>query len=538
MATLTVSASRNGHRHTTFEDLKGLRAEGYVRDSTLDQRDGFGPDIQHGNIRRFAQSYGLLLGDRWYTEFVSGRYASKRQVFHQFIQDAELDLYDVLLVDHTSRFGRNQAECIRYKERLQELGKVVVFVSQGIISGSDRDFLSERINETLDEQYSRNLSRYVSEGMALKAAHGLANGVPPFGYRSEFEGPNRRERKVVDPETMPALLSILGDYASGRLSYRQVADRATARGFRTRKGNPITGHFVKDILTNRFYEGKVVFHEGLPDEQVFEGSHEVSEELKRLWLKCQEVKRQRRTCGAGHPRGPKRHYPFSTVLKCHRCGKPYYGEAVRHGDWSDLRLTHERRADGRNCDVSPRSRSIAVVSQEFSERVLPYLDLPSTWKEMVIEALQSNKAVNDDDAAIRKSLERALENLRKQHLWGDIGDDEYKAERRDLDMQLKLATSPQRPSNLPNLERAAQLLSDLPSLWSHPGVTHAQREALVQEVFEGMTIDGWHLMRIEPKPVYQPLFAVLVVDQASGVGYRGMASSYPRSNRAPQQDSE
>ena len=61
-------------------------------------------------------------------------------------------------VDHTSRFGRNQAECIRYKEELRRLGKTVVFVSQGIVSGSDRDFLAERINETLDEQYSRNLS--------------------------------------------------------------------------------------------------------------------------------------------------------------------------------------------------------------------------------------------------------------------------------------------------------------------------------------------------------------------------------------------
>ena len=44
---------------TTFEDLKGLRAEAYVRDSTLDQRDGFGPDIQRNNIIRFAESYGL-----------------------------------------------------------------------------------------------------------------------------------------------------------------------------------------------------------------------------------------------------------------------------------------------------------------------------------------------------------------------------------------------------------------------------------------------------------------------------------------------
>ena len=43
MGPLTLLASRNGHWHLTFEDLKGLRAEGYIRDSTLDQRNGFAP---------------------------------------------------------------------------------------------------------------------------------------------------------------------------------------------------------------------------------------------------------------------------------------------------------------------------------------------------------------------------------------------------------------------------------------------------------------------------------------------------------------
>ena len=58
---------------TSFEDLRSLRAEGYVRDSTLDQSDGFGPTIQRINEQRFAATYGLVLGERWYTEFVSGR---------------------------------------------------------------------------------------------------------------------------------------------------------------------------------------------------------------------------------------------------------------------------------------------------------------------------------------------------------------------------------------------------------------------------------------------------------------------------------
>ena len=131
----TAKTRRDGHRQKTFEDLRGLRAEGYIRDSTLDQRDGFGPTIQRHDIERFADSYGLVLGNRWYTEFVSGRQVQKRKEFQRFIEDAHLDAYDVLLVDHTSRFGRNQAECIRYKDELQGLDKVVVFVAPVVIGG-------------------------------------------------------------------------------------------------------------------------------------------------------------------------------------------------------------------------------------------------------------------------------------------------------------------------------------------------------------------------------------------------------------------
>ena len=120
----TPNPSRGSNRQITFEDLRGLRAEKYIRDSTLDQKDGFGPEIQRHNEERFAEAYGLVLGNRCYTEFVSGRSMSKRREFQQVLEDAALDRFDVLLVDHTSRFGRNQAECIRYKEELRQLGYI------------------------------------------------------------------------------------------------------------------------------------------------------------------------------------------------------------------------------------------------------------------------------------------------------------------------------------------------------------------------------------------------------------------------------
>ena len=204
----------------SFEELKGLRAEGYVRNSTLDQREGYGPDIQRNNLKRFAETHGLILGPRWYTEFVSGRSVAKRDAFKQFLADAELDLYDVLLVDHTSRFGRNQEESIRYKRELSRLGKIIVFVSQGFISGTDRDFINERINETLDEAYSRNLSRYVASGLAEKTAQGLSLGIAPLGYKSVKDPNGRREHKVPDPETMPALTALLEDALRETLARR------------------------------------------------------------------------------------------------------------------------------------------------------------------------------------------------------------------------------------------------------------------------------------------------------------------------------
>ena len=69
-------------------------------------------------------------------------------------------------------------------------------------------------------------------------------------------------------------------------------------------------------------------------------------------------------------------------------------------------------------------------------------------------------------------LQRALENLRKQHKWGDISDEEYRTE----------------------------------------------RESLVRQVFQRITIDGKDFVDIEPKPEYAPLFATMMTGQK--VGYQ------------------
>ena len=93
----------------------------------------------------------------------------------------------------------------------------------------------------------------------------------------------------------------------------------------------------------------------------------------------------------------------------------------------------------------------------MGDRVMPYLKLDSTWKSRIIAVLRSDEPPQDDRGQGER-LRRALENLRKQHQWGNIYGDEYRTE----------------------------------------------REALVWQVFLRITIDGKDLVDIEPKPEYAP----------------------------------
>ncbi len=502
-------------KELTFEDLKGLRAAGYIRDSNLDQRDGFGPEIQRRNIERFADSYGLELGDMWYTEFVSGRSSKNRYQFQQFLEDGRQDLFDVLLVFNTSRFGRNQADCIRHKEELQQLGKILVFVSQGIISGSDRDFMNERMNETLDEQYSRNLSYSVTEGFSVKADQGYAIGRPPLGYRTEKAPSGRGAYQVVDPKTQPALLAVLEGFSSGEHSFRTLAQELNSKGYRTSDGKPFTESSISTILNNRYYEGLVVYHRGQPDEEVIPGVHEVPEEVRELWSRCQDVRRDRkapRRCRP--PSREQRVYPLSGVLTCDGCGQSFHGIGThKKGDSISMRMAHSWH----RCEMRPQSVSSLIVEREFAERVIGCIKLDEGWHSAVLRAM-SKEGPEPDNTQEIKRIDVALANLRKQHLWGVIGDAEFKAEHQALELQKRGLEPKSSMRSTPDLDRAAELLRDLPALWEHPGVTPEQRRDLTREVFDEVRLREGKLVAVKPRAEYVPLFAYSVWKETGGVG--------------------
>ena len=98
---------------------------------------------------------------------------------------------------------------------------------------------------------------------------------------------------VPDETTMPALTYLLGSYESGKFSYRTLAQDLNAKGYLTADGKPFTEGSISTVLDNRFYDGKVIYYPGQPDEEIREGVHEVPDEVKRLWRQCQQIKSER-----------------------------------------------------------------------------------------------------------------------------------------------------------------------------------------------------------------------------------------------------
>ncbi len=100
-----------------------------------------------------------------------------------------------------------------------------------------------------------------------------------------------------------------------------------------------------------------------------------------------------------------------------------------------------------------------------------------------------------------------MANLRKQHLWGVITDEEFRTEHASLERQKRALEGAGAPLMTPNLDRAAQLLSALPALWQHPGVTPEQRRELAREVFEEVRLREGRLAAVKLRPEYATLFA-------------------------------
>lgn len=226
-------------------------AAAYVRVST-ERQDEYSLDSQLKLIRDYAAAHDMIVPDEFVfvEDGVSGRYAKRRRAFQNMIALAKEKErpFDAILVWKFSRFARNQEESIFYKSMLGRAGVDVVSISEPL-DDSPFGSLIERIIEWMDEFYSIRLSGEVKRGMNEKIFRSEIVTVPSFGY--DVQG-----KSYIPNEHAETVRRIFRDYLGGK-GIMSIARELADEGVRTRRGSIPSNRWIRYILRNPVYIGKI-----------------------------------------------------------------------------------------------------------------------------------------------------------------------------------------------------------------------------------------------------------------------------------------
>jgi DNA invertase Pin-like site-specific DNA recombinase len=358
-----------------IDDLKGLRAAHWGRESTGRQADRFGPAAQRDQRDRAIEHYGMVdSGIEWLVAH-SGRTIATTSEFNEMLARAGRD-YDVLTVGYVSRFARNLHTAVNARHDLHEAGAAIFFADERLLS-SDEEAWEAWARESVEtESHSRRLGKRVREGYAIKIRDCVdqGGGLVSLGFR------RAGEQKLIepDPATMPQAIEVWELAAQG------LPDAAIAAQ------TGVTLWTVRGVLRSPLYQGRL--RDGWPTRftaPVDANTIEVALAHRRSRTRAGNRLRRNRTYALSGG-GP---------AYCHACGNPLKGDT--RGRRNGTKVSVYRHRDGAACPGWPVRE---VPTEVLDEQVARLLDgaAPNRESAARIRAALARPVVGPDRLAIAR----------------------------------------------------------------------------------------------------------------------------------------
>ena len=447
----------------SLDDIAGLRAARWIRESTAGQYDRFGPASQREQQDRFIEKYGLVDTGRVFQVAQSGTTVWRSPTMTQMLDEAKAGGFDLLLAGYSDRWQRNLRRTLELLEdHLHPAGVALVMCDRRIISSDPNDW-DELVAESAGaEKYSRRLSERITEGYAAKfTQENDPGGHAPLGFRRSPEPPNTLQ---IDSDSIGTAVGLFERYALGTLSARQLAAETGLEDTR-----------IRCILMNPVYNGWIRRHRG-PNETrkpaPWRSNPPVSDEL---WARVEDVRRAKFK-GAG-PHRNDRVDLLGGLLYC-VCGR-----RIRSDGWAADR--RYRKLHTKPCERW--GRKARIPAQAWEEPVLAQLgeiELDDSVIARVVAALTSTVRPIAID---RTRIERQMRELAMDHVGGGISDETYLARLKRL--RESLAEIEETAQVGVPADRAVEWLRALAETWQTADVPEA-RSDLLHAIYERIVVAG------------------------------------------------
>lgn len=468
----------------SLDDLAGLRAARWTRESTAGQYDAFGPDAQREQQNRAIERYGLAdSGVAWTVAHSGWKKLDRHPAWAEMLAGAGRD-FDVLVVGYASRFARSLEAHVDARRAFHSAGAAILFADERILSSDDEQWEHWAREIVESEAYSRRLARRIREGYAAKRRRlGEPGGRPPFGFV-------RRGR--------PPRLAADDDLVRVRESYRLSALGHRDRDIAAAVELPLDT--VRGILTNPIYVGRLRDGTAAAVDAVVD---------EATWSAVQARRRARATRGGGRP--ATRHAYALPMLRCAACGRRLIGDAgrYRHLEPCTAFTAARRRSAFRNRLVRTPGHSYPAAFYE--DLVSPALAAIALSARDLVDgaAWYATQTPPVDELALRRlaaDRDRALARYARDR---DVVALERSMQR--LDEQEHALRNNPRNNPRPDWHEVLELVRDMPAMWADPDAQPPHRRALAVAAFESIDALGARQLTITTTPAAGGVQAVVMV---------------------------
>ena len=356
-------------------ELEGLRAAHWGRESTGRQADRFGPAAQRDQRDRAIEHYGMVDTDIEWLVAHSGRTIATTSEFNEMLSRAGRD-YAVLVVGYVSRFARNLHTAVNARHDLHEGGAAIFFADERLLSSYEEAWEAWARETVEAESHSRRLGKRVREGYAIKMRDFVdqGGGLVSLGFRRVGE----HKLLEPDPATMPQAVGVWELAAQG------LPDAAVAAQL------GLTLWTVRGVLRSPLYRGRL--RDGRPTR--------FPAPVEATTIEVALAHRRART-RAGNRLRRNRTYALSGggPAYCDACGNPLKGDT--RGRRNGTKVSVYRHRDGAACPGWPVRE---VPTEVLDKQVAQLLDgaAPNRESAARICAALARPVVGPDRLAIAR----------------------------------------------------------------------------------------------------------------------------------------
>lgn len=449
----------------------------YVRVSTDEQaKEGYSIDAQLEKLRAFCFSQGWSVYKEYIEEGVSAKNLKRPKIKEML---SELRLFDIVLVYKLDRLSRSVGDINDLLQTFEQSEVSFKSATEPYDTTTAQGKLLINIFASLAQFEREQNAERVKFALDNKVESGERAGSPaPFGYDLS-DG-----KLVINKEEAKWVRYIFEEFKTK--GKRAVADQLNKAGVRTKRGMYWSDSSISYLISNPVYCGDLRWNyivmsasnkaKRSNDEMIIADTHEAIIS-KELFKEVQSIRKSRAKTGF---KGTST-YPFTSRLKCARCGRAIIG-TVKIRKKSKVRIYQcTGKTKDKICDLPPIHESI--LDELFFDDVIRFLEVPQTplsFPESEIDI----KSLERELKLVRSRIER----IKDMYEDGDITKDEKtkrlkKAKEKETEINDQLGSV----GGKVDVEKVRNSLDDLESVWSD--LSYEERKKAIHVLVDFIKVD-------------------------------------------------